>query len=298
MKEIISAAVTPFTDDDRVDLESAARLYEFNLGQGIDGFFVLGTMGEWALLTDDEKDALVECACGVIGDKAKLLVGIADTGMPNILRNMERMQGFSHSHWTVILPGGWTGPGNNPVEYMHKIADTADRPVYFYYIPGFNNVTLTPEQFRDILAHPKIGGVKNSSGSIRTRKELLLLKQSVDFELFEGEEWGIDEALAAGCDGAVAGFASLGCKLIKRIAENVDSGDLAAAGRLQFKLIDMFHSIYGPGAAWWCAGQKYALMYLGILSSYSSRAVSQQGLTESQKSTIRACVDANRDLII
>ncbi len=47
-------------------------------------------MGEWALFTDLEKDALADCACSVIGDKAKLLIGISDIGMPNILRNMER----------------------------------------------------------------------------------------------------------------------------------------------------------------------------------------------------------------
>lgn len=222
MKQIITAAITPFTADDKVDLESAGRLYEFNLKQGVDGFFILGSMGEWALLTDEEKDALAECACNTIGKKAKILIGIADTGMPNIMRNMERMHHLSHSHWTVILPAGWTGPGNKPVEYLHKIADAADRPMYFYYIPGFNGVTVTTEQFRDILSHPNIAGVKNSSGSIRARKELLMLKEIVDFELFEGEEWGIDEALAFGCDGAVAGFGATGCKLMKRIAGSVD----------------------------------------------------------------------------
>ncbi len=297
MKQIISAAVTPFTADDKVDLGSAARLYEFDLRQGIDGFFIFGSMGEWALLTNEEKDLLAECACSVIGDKAKILLGIADTGMPNILRNMERLHHLTHSHWTVILPPDWTGPENAPVEYLHKIADAADRPLYFYYIPGFNGVTVTTEQFRDILSHPKIAGIKNSSGSIRDRKELLLLKKTVDFELFEGEEWGIDEALWAGCDGAVAGFGSTGAKLMKNIANKVDAGDFDAARELQFRLINIFHEIYGQDAMWWCAGQKYALKYMGILSDAASRMASQQGLPESHKAIVRSCIDANKDLL-
>ncbi len=297
MKQIISAAVTPYTADDKVDLESAARLYEFDLRQGIDGFFIFGSMGEWALLTNEEKDSLAECACSVIGDKAKILLGIADTGMPNILRNMERLHHLKHSHWTVILPPSWTGPENAPVEYLHKIADASDRPMYVYYIPCFNGVTITTDQFRDILSHPKIVGLKNSSGSIRDRKELLLLKKTVDFELFEGEEWGIDEALWAGCDGAVAGFGSTGAKLMKNIANKVDAGDFDAARELQFRLIGLFHEIYGEDAMWWCAGQKYALKYMGILSDAASRMVSQQGLPESHKAIVRSCIDANRDLL-
>ncbi len=296
MKQIISASVTPFTDDGKVDLESAARLYEFNLKQGIDGFFIFGSMGEWALLTDEEKDALAECACGVIGDKAKLLIGISDTGMPNILRNMERWQHLTHSHWTIVVPASWAGP-DCPVKYLHQIADAADRPLYFYYVPGFNGVTVTTEQFEEILSHPKIVGIKNSAGCIRTRKELLFLKKSMDFELFEGEEWGIDEALIVGCDGAVAGFGSTGAKLIKSIAAKVDVGDFDAARELQFRLVGIFHDIYGPEAMWWCTGQKYALKYMGILSSSMSRVAGQEGLPESNKAAIRACIDDNHDLL-
>ena len=298
MKQVISASVTPFGADGNIDLESAARLYEFGLERGIDGFFIFGSMGEWALLTDEERDALAACACQVIGQKAKLLVGVSDTGKLNILRNMERLHHLTHSHWTVALPPAWTGPDGDVVKYMHEIADTADRPLYLYYAPGFNHVTLNTSQFRDILAHPKIVGVKNSAGSIQVRKELLLLKKSIEFELFEGDEWGIDEALSGGCDGAVVGFGGAGGKVVKEIASLVAADKLHAARELQFRLIDIFHSIYGTDLRWWCAGHKYALQCMGVISSATTRVDSQRCLPESHKAIVRACVDANRDLLI
>ncbi|MEN6358417.1 MAG: dihydrodipicolinate synthase family protein [Armatimonadota bacterium] len=297
MKQIISAAITPFYDDGRPDMESAHKLYEFNLANGCDGFFVLGSMGEWALLTPDEKKALAKCACDTIGNKAKVLLGIADTGLANIFRNMDNLSSLSHSHWVLMLPGNWAGPAD-PVSYVHKIADKADRPMYLYYIPGFNGVTITTPQFKDILAHPKVAGLKNSSGSIRTRKELLFLKQSIDFDLFEGEEWGIDEALIAGCDGAVAGFASTATKLIKEIARLVDANDIDGAIKAQFTLVDIFHKVYGENVEWWTIGQKYALQYMGIISSTKSRIESQQNLPEDQKAIIRACIDSYRDRLM
>lgn len=298
MKKIISAAVTPFTSDNKIDLKSAANLYEFGLTCGLDGFFILGSMGEWALLTDEEKTALAGCACDVIGDRADILLGISDTGLPNILRNMEQLSHLKHSHWTVILPGGWPGPAC-PVKYLHRIADEADRPLYYYHIPPFNGVNISTEQFGDILAHPKIVGIKNSAGSIRLRKELLFLKKTVDFKLFEGEEWSIDEALIGGCDGAVAGFGSVGAKLMKTIARHVEEGQIESAKECQFKLIEIFHGVYGGAhAPWWNVGQKYALEYMGIISSTVSRIDDQQTLPEDRKAAIRACIDTNRDYIL
>lgn len=297
MKQIISAAVTPFTNDDRLDLDSAARLYEHGLRHGIDGFFIFGSMGEWALLTPEEKLELAEVACGVIGARAKVLLGISDTGLPSILRNAERLRHLGHSHWTVLLPAGWPGPGD-PVKYAHAIAEELDRPLYFYHLPQMSGVHLSPEQFRDILAHPNIAGVKNSAGSISVRKELLLLRRSLDFELYDGDEWGVDEALALGCDGVIAGFASTGGKLMKTIASQVEAGDLRAAAESQFRLIEIYHGVYGPGARWWSAGQKHALMHMGVISSDRSRVAAQQDLPDVHKAAVRACVDANRDCLV
>jgi len=296
MKQIISAAVTPFTADGKLDLESAARLYQRGIRQGLDGFFVMGSMGEWALLDRDERDQLATLACDVIGTRAKILLGISDTGMPSILRNMERWQRLPHSHWTVVPPGTWAGPGD-PVKYLHELADRADRPLYFYYLPSFNGVTISLAQFRDILAHPRIAGVKNSAGSLRVRKELLYIKRDLPFELYEGEEWALDESLLLGCDGAVAGFASTAGSLMKDLARRVDAGDLAGASAIQFRLLDIYYAVYGGQVAWWSAGQKYALQRLGVLSSATTRVASQRELPESQKAAIRACVDANREAL-
>ena len=293
MKQIISAAVTPFTEDGKLDVDSAARLYEHGLRQKLDGFFVMGSMGEWALLSPDERDLLAKTACGVIGKKAKILLGISDTGMPSILHNMEKWQHLGHSHWTVIPPGNWAGPGD-PVKYLHDLADRVDRPLYFYYLPAFNGVNITMAQFREILSHPKIAGVKNSAGSMRVRKELLIIKQEQPFELYEGEEWALDESLLLGCDGAVAGFASTAGALMKKLAADIDAGDFPGAAKIQRHLLEIYYAVYGPLVTWWTAGQKYALQYLGIIKSGATRVAAQNAMPESQRAIIRACVDKNR----
>ena len=98
-----------------------------------------------------------------------------------------------------------------------------------------------------------------------------------------------------GCNGAVAGFASTAGKLMKKIAACVDAADTVTAADLQFHLMKMFYAVYGERVNWWNSGQKYALKYMGILSSATTRMAPQEDLPESQRASIRACVDANRD---
>jgi hypothetical protein len=56
--------------------------------------------------------------------------------------------------------------------------------------------------------------------------------------------------------------------------------------------------VYGDGAAWWSAGQKYVLKYLGIIESDVTRVEGQQNLPEANRAAIRSCMDRNRDLIV
>ena len=297
MKKIVSAAITPFTMGNEIDLCSAERMYEFNIGHGIDGFFLFGTMGEWALTTADEKDRIAEHACEVIGERAEVFLGIQDIGLPQMLSNMERRAGLDHDAWVVLFPSKWAGP-NCPVKYTHKIADAADRPVFLYHSPGFNGVDLEADQFKDILAHEKIRGVKNSADSIRIRKELLLLKQEADFELYEGQEWGVDESLMLGCDGAIAGFGSCGSKILKNIARMVEKKDYGKAGSLQEKLIGIFKGVYGDCRQHVWSGQKHALVHLGILDSPFSRVEGQNGIREKEIEAVQKCIDDNRELLV
>jgi len=298
MKKIYSASITPFTEKGDIDKKSMGKLLEFNMARGIGGFFFLGTMGEWAVQNSRMKQDVLQTAGEIIGDKAEIIVGAHSTGLHGILENIDNYSKYNCTSFAVQLPGGWAKP-KNPVEYMHKIADYSSKPIYLYYIPGVNGITFSKEQFADLFAHPNIIGVKNSSDSLRARKELLILKKSVDFLLFEGQEWVVDESLALGCDGALVGMAPLGAKLFRKIADSVDSGDLKQAADYQKIMIDIFDGIYGSGLTSVWAGQKYALKLLDIFSSAKVLVPAEEdALTDTVKKRIENCLNTYRDYIV
>ncbi len=298
MKKIYSASITPFTDHAEIDRESLERLIRFNLSHKMDGFFFFGTMGEWAVLSERMKHELLEAAVNAIGNQAEIIVGISSTGMNGIFDNMEKFSRYDCHSYVVQLPGGWAKPAD-PVAYLHRIADKSDKPVYLYYLPHVNGVKLSKSQFLDLFSHSNIKGVKNSSDSLKTRKELLILKEKADFTLFEGQEWVVDESLALGCDGALVGMAPLGVKIFKMIASAVDNGNLDEAGNLQKIVIEIFDGVYGTNLETVWIGQKYALKLLDIFTSFKTLVPSNENaLQEEEKKRIEACIDKYKEYLV
>ncbi len=298
MKKIFSANITPFVEDgSAVDTESLERLIAFDLSHGIDGFFFFGSMGEWSLLSSQMKKTILETAIKAVGGKAEILAGVNAPGFAGIVENMEAYADYPLSAYVVQFPAGWAGP-KDPVAYLHKLADISAKPLYLYYLPGVNNVRLSKEQFAALFTHPKIAGVKNSSSDQKARKELLLLKRSMNFRLFEGQEWTVDESLALGCDGALVGMAPLGAKLFKRIAASVDAGNLEEAFDLQKTMIEIFDGVYGTGLNTVWIGQKYALTLLGIFSSYTTLVPSESRICEEDKRRVEACIERYKRFLV
>ena len=86
-KIVISATVTPLLEDGSLDKAGLKKIFDRNIAHGVDGFFILGSMGEWGSFSDDFKEEFVSESCKIIGKRARLLVGINATSLPLSLEN-------------------------------------------------------------------------------------------------------------------------------------------------------------------------------------------------------------------
>ena len=245
MKKTISATVTPLMQDGSLDKAGLKKIYERNIRHGLDGIFILGSMGEWGSFSDAFKEEFVAESAELTAGKIDLLVGINATSLPLSLENMKRYSQYKFDSYVFMLPARTSSL--NPVKSVLTVLDKADRPVYFYYCPPNNNINFSLDDFAAIMAHPNLKGIKNSSSNMWLRRELLLMKRDKGFKtlLMEGQEWAVDEALIAGMDGMVCGMGALCSKTMVGIARAVDREDYKEAVRLQNTFIEIFHGVYG-----------------------------------------------------
>lgn len=289
MKKIYSAIITPLSENGDIDISSLERMIERNLKHGLDGFFFLGSMGEWSQFTDKVKEELIREACRIIGDKADILAALSSTSLTGTLENMKKLSEHAVKSFVITIP---PKPLSfiDPIDFIFEVADKSDRSVYFYYLPGVIGRCLSYDEFDRILSHPKIVGIKNSSGQMRARKELMMLKKKHSFKLFEGDEWAVDEALMMGCEGALVGLGTLASKPLKAIAAAVDAGNYPKAMEIQEDLVKVFWGIYGKDLSNVWIGQKYALEKLGIFSTHKTLIQGEKVLTPQRKSEIEKCL--------
>jgi len=289
-KKVYSASITPLTADGSLDIAGLNKIFDRNILHGIDGIFILGSMGEWAKFSDEFRDQLIAESVKAVAGRTELLVGITAPDMDQAMDNMKRASAFAFDSYVFMLPKG--AAECDPVRDILTVLKAADRPVYYYHCPPANGVDLSLAQFKEILAHPNLKGIKNSASNMWLRRELILLKQEMGAKavLLEGQEWAVDEALLIGCDGMLCGMGALGSKLMTGIARAVEVADVAEAVQIQNRFIQLFHGVYGPNLETVWVGQKYALKCLGLCSSELALMQDMDALTDVRKREIEDCL--------
>lgn len=290
-KQVVSATVTPLMEDGTLDKRGLCNLIDRGARHGLDGMFLFGSMGEWGGLSDALKQEGVELASSYVKNRFDLLVGINATSMPLSLDLMKRYRQYEFAAYVFMPPGSTSRL--DPVKSVLTVLDAADRPVYLYHCPPVNGVNFSLKDFETMMRHPNLKGIKNSSSNMYLRRELLLLRMDLGLKtlFFEGQEWAADEALTVGCDGMICGMGAVCSKMMRRIADCVDSHDIAGAVATQNRMIRVFHGVYGPNVENCWNGQKYALVKMGLIATPYTRAQEMSSLTDAAKARIEKCLD-------
>ena len=294
-KQIVSATVTPLMEDGSLDQRGLCNLIDRGAFHKLDGMFLFGSMGEWGSLSDALKEEGVELASGYVKDRFDLLVGINATSLPLSLNLMKRYKQYDFAAY-VFMPPGKTS-SLDPVRSVLTVLDAADRPVYLYHCPPNNGRNFSLKDFETMMRHPNLKGIKNSSSDMYLRRELLLLRERIGTKtlLFEGQEWAADEALIVGCDGMICGMGAVCSKLMRKLADCVDAGDVAGAVAMQNRMIRVFHGIYGPNIETCQNGEKYALFKMGLIASPLTLTQEMSNLTDAAKARIEKCLEEFKD---
>ena len=290
-RKVISATVTPLFENGALDKMGLKNILGRNIRHGLDGVFLFGSMGEWGSFSDAFKEETVELACDCIDHRMELLVGINGT---SVYRSLEIMRSYRKYDFDayVFMPPGKTSK-LDPVKSVLKVLDAAARPVYLYHCPSNNGINFTLDQFEQMMRHPNLKGIKNSSANMWLRRELLLLRAEKGLKtlFFEGQEWAADEALMAGYDGMICGMGALCSKMMRKLADCVDRGDISGAVETQNNMIRVFHGVYGRDIRNCWNGQKYALVKLGLIASPFTFAQEMDSLTDEAKRRIEKCLE-------
>lgn len=201
--------VTPFAADGTVALDALAGLIVDVRAAGAGGVVVLGTTGEPATLTPDERRAVIDTVTGACDGRPVIVgAGSSDTrASAEALRELAAWPGVGAA--LVAVPA-FTRPSEaGVVAHFVALAAASPVPIVVYNIPYRTGCRLSLATIRDLAAIPGVIGMKHAVGAVDADTVLLLADPPPGFTAICGEDLFAPAMHALGAGGSILASAHL-----------------------------------------------------------------------------------------
>src|SRR3954468_17951744 len=165
---VFSPIPTPFDDRDRVDTMRLKAALGKWVKKPLDGFVVLGSNGEAALMDDFESDQAIVAARETIPHDRGFIVGTGRESTQAAIKASKRAAEHGADAVLVRTPGFFKSQMTNDVFVRHytAVADSSPVPVLLYNFTAVTGVNLQPAAVARLATHPNIVGMKESGGDV------------------------------------------------------------------------------------------------------------------------------------
>jgi 4-hydroxy-tetrahydrodipicolinate synthase len=244
--EVITAMVTPFSNDGSFDAGAAGGLATRLVEQGSDGLVLSGTTGEAPTLSHSEKLQLIETVVEAVGDRATIIAGTGTYDTAETVALTEEAAGMGVHGCLVVTPYYSKPPQNGLLVHFETVADASDVPVIVYDIPGRTGRRIERTTMVELAAHDNIVAVKDAVGDAGETAKLRSDLDGAgrhDFEILSGDDPLLLPHLAAGAVGVISVCSHIVGPQLKQLFAAWNDGKVEEARRVFTELLPLMNVI-------------------------------------------------------
>ena len=231
---VMPALVTPLTERETINEDSARRLMRWLMDRGMDGFYICGATGEGPVVAPQERMRRAEIAreeTRARGAKAIVHVGAVDLATA---RQLARHAGEIGADAISSVPPFFFGYGEKEIaQYYTALAEAAGVPLIMYCSP-LSGVNITYDMVSRFMNIPHAIGVKWTSYDYYTMHRIKTLRGG-DVNVLNGPDECLLCGLTMGADGGIGATYNVMPGVFRRIYDCFRAGDIAGAQQAQFK---------------------------------------------------------------
>ena len=202
---VFPALLTPFTNDDRLDLPLFEKNLQTQLQAGVHGVIIGGSLGEASTLTESEKEAMVRSALALCNPSVPVVVNIAESVTQEAIRMAKLARSWGANGLMLLPPMRYRSDDRETIHYFRSVATATDLPVMIYNNPVDYKIDFRPELFDALLDCPTVTALKESSRDV-TNLTRMLNRFGDRFKILCGVDTLALEELLLGAHGWVAGL--------------------------------------------------------------------------------------------
>ncbi len=284
--KLVTAMVTPFDQEGKIDFEATKTLINHLIANGSDGIVVVGTTGESPTLSSKEKAELFKFTVDVVAGRVKVIAGTGSNSTANSIEATEIASNAGVDGIMLVAP--YYNKPNQEGLYLHfkTIAESTKLPVMIYNIPGRSVVNIQPETIIRLAQIENITCVKEASGDLEAMATIIE-NTPEDFVLYSGDDSLTLPVLAIGGHGVISVSSHIIGNEMKQMINAYESGDIKTAASIHRELLPIMKAMFiAPNPT----PVKAALEMIGV--NVGSVRLPLVPLTDLEKGAVRSAIQA------
>ncbi|MGB2927211.1 MAG: 4-hydroxy-tetrahydrodipicolinate synthase [Limnothrix sp.] len=241
---VITAMVTPFTEEGQVNYAMAEKLAAHLIANGSDGLVICGTTGESPTLTWDEEYNLFKAVQNATAGKATILAGTGSNSTSEAIAATQKAAKLGLDGSLQVVPYYNKPPQAGLYRHYQAIAEACpDIPLMLYNVPGRTSCNLAPETVIRLAKIENIVAIKEASGNLDQAAQI---RCSVDdsFEIYSGDDSLTLPLMSVGAQGVVSVSSHLVGSQMQAMIRAFLDGDNQKAIALHLELFPLFKTLF------------------------------------------------------
>ena len=244
LQGVITALATPFRDG-RFDREAYAAHVATQLQEGVAGLVPIGTTGEAATMSDEERSQAVRTAVEVARGRVPVIAGAGGNSTSATIAAVARVREAGADAALIVTPFY-----NKPTQaglVAHYRAIAAAHPGFAlvaYNVPGRTGVDLLPDAVLRLCEIPEVVGLKEATGSLARLADILERVPADRLALLSGDDFTAAPFLALGGHGVISVSANAVPALMVALVRAALASDNKTAAGLQIRLNPLHRALF------------------------------------------------------
>jgi 4-hydroxy-tetrahydrodipicolinate synthase len=240
---VLTAMVTPFDEQGRVDYERAKQLALSLLDSGTDGLVLSGTTGESPTLTAEEKLRLFKEVRSAIGSRGTIIAGTANYNTAESIELSREAARVGVDGILGTVPYYNKPPQEGLYRHFKALAEAVDLPILLYNVPSRTVTNMLPETTIRLSQIENIIGIKEASGNFDAIAKIIE-ESAPGFKVWSGDDVSTLLIMSIGGYGIVSVASHLIGRQIQAMLQHFLDGRHAEAADIHRRTLPLIQSLF------------------------------------------------------
>ena len=241
-KGMATAMVTPMTATG-VDWDALARFIDFQLENGINALVAVGTTGESATLSPEERKEVIRFTVKRVNGRVPVIAGTGTNNTEHVLDFTRAACDDGADALLVVTPYYNKATQGGLFKHFSMVADAATKPVIMYNVPSRTGCNLQAATVAKLAEHPNICGIKEASGDMSQVVDIAA-QCAGKLSIYSGEDGLVVPMMSMGGLGCISVLSNVVPKMAVEMTDKFFAGDVAGAAQLQCQMLPLIHALF------------------------------------------------------